>query len=47
MMLVTVIILVLIVQGFQELGGRLMRRSDKDYKKKIIIYLSYHNTGGI
>ncbi|NLL01158.1 MAG: ABC transporter permease [Clostridiales bacterium] len=29
MMLVTVIILVLIVQGFQELGGRLMRRSDK------------------
>lgn len=28
-MLVTVAILVLIVQGFQELGGRLMRRSDK------------------
>lgn len=29
MMLVTVVILVLIVQGIQELGGRLMRRSDK------------------
>lgn len=28
-MLVTVAILVIIVQGFQELGGRLMKRSDK------------------
>ena len=28
-MLVTVAILVLIVQGVQELGGRLVRRSDK------------------
>lgn len=28
-MLVTVVILIIIVQGFQELGGRFMRRSDK------------------